>query len=76
MLEAGAKVAWCGMEGNIGDPLFDPAAMIPSGVYAALSPEFGFKCTAKLGMPYQGFTEDDFFQLKTSLFKSTAKRNL
>lgn len=59
MLDFGAKISWFGMEGNFIEPpsLFVPNEMPPSGIYASATKEYGFKCTAKLGQPYEGFDE-------------------
>lgn len=51
---AGAIMAWCALEGEFADPprLFDREVM-GDGVYAALSPDLGFVCSAIVGHAYQ-----------------------
>lgn len=46
---AGAGVAWCGLEGDFVDPpdLFDPKQM-GEGVWAVLEPSIGFVCAAPI----------------------------
>jgi hypothetical protein len=62
----GALIAWFGIEGNFIEPpsLFDYNEMSPSGVYACYTKELGFKCSARLGENYSGFSNEDFQRLK------------
>jgi hypothetical protein len=68
MIEAGARVAWCGLEGLFADPpsLFDPNEM-SGGVYAVLTKEYGFQCSAHLGQPFQALPDEILLKLRTLL---------
>lgn len=65
LIEAGACVAWCGLEGRFSEPpgLFNPAEM-PDSVYAATATGIGFMCTAHLGRPFETFGESDLERLR------------
>ena len=68
MVEAGAEVAWCGLEGFFADPpsLFDPNEM-SGGVYATFSKEFGFQCSAHLGLPFKALSDSEVGKLRSLL---------
>jgi hypothetical protein len=65
MCEAGARVAWCGIEGAFAEPpgLFDPARM-SGGVYAAYTPGFGFLNTAHLREPFRTLSDNDLLTIR------------
>lgn len=65
---AGARVAWCGVEGCFADPpgLFSPEDM-SGGVWAALVPGRGFRCSAKLGGTYRALTDRELVELRELL---------
>lgn len=64
MIEAGALIAWCGLEGGFADPpsLFHPEEMSES-VYAVLTPSDGFACKARLGEEFSTFENGDLSRL-------------
>lgn len=59
-----AIVGWCGIEGHFVDPpkLFSPEEM-SGGVWAALTCEGEFSCTALLGRPFLALKDDDLTRL-------------
>lgn len=68
MMDAGAKVAWCGLEGFFVDPpdLFKPGVMSGS-VYATMSAEYGFQCSAHMGLPFKALPDEDLEKLQALL---------
>lgn len=66
LADAGARVAWCGLEGHFGSPILGPEAM-SGGVWAALAPKFGFKCAAEPGKPFAALSDDELRALAREL---------
>lgn len=67
LLDAGAKTAWCAVEGCFVDPprLFEKA--MAEGVYAAQSPTLGFKCATGPERPFATLSEADLLVLRGEL---------
>jgi hypothetical protein len=68
LVEAGASVAWCGLEGYFADPplLFDPAQM-SGGVFASYAPSLGFKCASQLDGPLVALADSELRDLASLL---------
>lgn len=66
--KAGARIAWCGLEGFFADPpsLFSPREM-SGGVYAALTTELGFLCSSLLDQPLEPLSDEVLLKLRAML---------
>lgn len=64
IVNAGASVAWCGLEGFFVEPpnLFE--SPMAGGVYAAFSLRAGFICNTDLHAPFRSLTEAEILGLR------------
>ena len=67
-LNAGASVAWCGLDGFFAEPpaLFDPSRMSGS-VYAAAGEGWPFTCLARLDAPLKALSDEQLLELRSLL---------
>lgn len=65
LVEHGALVAWCGLEGYFADPpyLFDPVYM-SGGIYAIYTQQFGFVCTAYMGKSFRVIADNELNNIR------------
>jgi len=68
LIDLGASVAWCGLEGCFADPpdLLSPKAMA-GGIYAASSHSTGFICHTNLDGQFQTITDGEMADLRSQL---------